>query len=199
MRTRSGVLVDDRARGEAPAPAKRARRSGGGGGGEYTIGQLLDDVLAGGGEEARVAEAAVTPAPKAASLQALLEQALQTGDHGQLEMCLGVADARVIEATVARLGAAKVIPLLTAVIARFEARPARGAALLPWLRAVLVQHTGHLMAVPGLVQRLSRLYQTLDARLATFKKLLKLDGRLDVVLSQLSLQRCARAACPAHA
>ncbi len=151
-----------------------------------------------GGDAAASTEAPprTAAAPKAASLQALLEQALQTNDDGQLEMCLCVTDGRVIDATVARLAAPKVIPLLTALIARFEAKPARGAALLPWLRSVLVQHTGHLMAVPGLVQRLARLYQTVDARLATFKKLLKLDGRLDVVLSQLSLQRyagvCAR-------
>lgn len=69
---------------------------------------------------------------------------------------------------------------------KFEARPSRGAALVPWLRAVMVQHTAYLMTVPGLVHKLARLYQTVDARLVVFKKLLKLSGRLDLVLSQLA-------------
>jgi hypothetical protein len=60
---------------------------------------------------------------------------------------------------VARLPAAKVVQFLTKVIAKLEAKPSRGQNLAKWIRAVLVQHTAHLMSVPALVSKLSGLYQ----------------------------------------
>jgi len=45
------------------------------------------------------------------------------------------------------------------------------------------------MTVPDLVKTLSILYLTVDARLNVFKKLLKLSGRLDLLLSQVTAQR----------
>jgi len=123
--------------------------------------------------------------PQASSLHLAIEQALQTRDDGQLEDCLAVSQSDLVDRTVGRLGTASVVPFLTSVIHKFEARPSRGAALVPWIRAVLVQHTAYLMAVPGLVDKLSALYRTVDARLSVFKKLLKLSGRLELVLSQV--------------
>lgn len=67
--------------------------------------------------------------------------------------------AQVIEETVARLPAPKVVSFLTKVIAKLEAKPSRGQGLAKWIRAVLVQHTAHLMSVPGLVSKLSGLHQ----------------------------------------
>ena len=58
-----------------------------------------------------------------------------------------------------RLPAAKVVLFLSKVIQKFEANPSRGQGLAKWIRAVLVQHTAHLMSVPGLVSQLSGLYQ----------------------------------------
>ncbi len=65
----------------------------------------------------------------------------------------------MISETVERLPAAKVVAFLTKIIAKFEANPSRGQGLAKWIRAVLVQHTAHLMSVPGLVTKLSGLYQ----------------------------------------
>lgn len=124
--------------------------------------------------------------PKAASLSSVLVQALQSNDTAQLELCLSVNDDKVIEETVARLPAPKVVSFLTKVIAKLEAKPSRGQGLAKWIRAVLVQHTAHLMSVPGLVSKLSGLHQMIEARLSVFDRLCRLSGRLDIVLSQLT-------------
>ena len=66
---------------------------------------------------------------------------------------------QVIEETVQRLPTTKVVAFLGRLIAKLEARPSRGQGLAKWIRAVLVLHTAHLMSVPGLVPKLSGLYQ----------------------------------------
>ena len=125
---------------------------------------------------------------QAASLSALLIQALQTNDNIQLEMCLGVTDDKVVDETVSRIPLAKVVTFLQKLISKFEASPSRGLVLTRWIKSVLIQHTAHLMSIPGLVERLSGLYQTIDTRLTVFKPLLKLSGRLDLVLSQVAIR-----------
>jgi U3 small nucleolar RNA-associated protein 5 len=48
-----------------------------------------------------------------------------------------------------------------------------------------VQHTGFLLSQPALVANLEALYTVIDSRVAVYKKLLKLSGRLDLLMSQL--------------
>ncbi|KAG9077221.1 Small subunit (SSU) processome component [Ceratobasidium sp. UAMH 11750] len=70
----------------------------------------------------------------------------------------------------------------------------RGTSLIRWVRAVLVVHSGFLMTIPDLVARLSSLHSTLAARLALQDRLLALNGRLDLVLSQIEMQSAPRTA-----
>jgi len=64
----------------------------------------------------------------------------------------------------------------------------RGSGLIKWVKAVLVVHTAHLMNIPDLVTRLSGLHATLTSRLLLQDRLLTLNGRLDLVLSQIDLR-----------
>ena len=82
----------------------------------------------------------------------------------------------------------------------------RGTALINWIRAVLMTHSGHLMTVssrrvapsyisltssrqmPDLVARLSGLHATLTQRLTLQESLLSLSGRLDMVISQIEMR-----------
>lgn len=129
--------------------------------------------------------------PEASSLVTVLEQALQSSDNDMLEYVLRVTDQNVIDATMARLPAMRVIPFLTRVVDKFEKRPTRGSLLCRWIRAILMQHTAYLMTVPNLVTKLSALYQTLEARLRVFQQLYKLTGRLELVLGQISQRQAA--------
>ena len=98
---------------------------------------------------------------------------------------------------VQRLPSTFVLPFLKSVIDKFQSKPSRGLTLITWIRALLIQHTSYLMTVPDLVKSLSVLYLTVDSRVTVFKKLLKLSGRLDLLLSQVGfvffiLRSCCR-------
>ncbi|KAK3830055.1 MAG: WD40-repeat-containing domain protein [Linnemannia gamsii] len=127
------------------------------------------------------------PTPKANSLQQMLIQALHSNDLQLLEACLTYSNVEVIRNTVRRLPAAYVIPFLTQVIHKFQQKPSRGEALLEWIKAVLLIHTAYLMTVPDLIKKLSNFYQTLDSRVSVYQKLTNLNGRLDLLMSQVEL------------
>lgn len=61
----------------------------------------------------------------------------------------------------------------------------RALQLLPWLSALLVHHAAYLLTVPQAKPLLAQLHQCIDQRLAPFRKLLKLNGRLTLLLNQL--------------
>jgi hypothetical protein len=128
----------------------------------------------------------------ASSLTTLLQQALQSNDSQLLEHCLGASDPEVIDTTIARLPPATALAFLHKIVERLERRPNRARALVIWVRVVLFRHTSYLVTVPELVNSLARLYQTVDTRLVSFKKFLKLSGRLELLLEQISQQQTAR-------
>ena len=59
----------------------------------------------------------------------------------------------------------------------------KGSTLLIWVKALFHYHSTFMMSVPELSQRVSFLKKLLDSRAASYKKLLKLRGRLDLVLT----------------
>lgn len=65
-----------------------------------------------------------------------------------------------------------------------EKRPNRAASLGRWIRALLSCHLGYLISVPGLPEKLALLHQLIDRRVASFPKLLQLQGRLDLLLAR---------------
>ncbi|KAJ1308984.1 hypothetical protein OPQ81_004666 [Rhizoctonia solani] len=145
------------------------------------------------------------PVP-AHSLSRTLAQALHSGDNALLETCLAHGDTNLIRNTVLRLPPTLCVPLLQACVERLGrgargekgggagASAQRGTSLIRWVRAVLVCHSGFLMTIPDLVSRLASLHATLGARLALQDRLLALNGRLDLVLSQIDVQSAPRAA-----
>ena len=74
-----------------------------------------------------------------------------------------------------------VLPFLEAVLQRVQGRPARVASLASWMRALLAQHAAYLMSCPQLLPMLTPLYQLIEERLAAFKPLLKLVGRMQML------------------
>jgi U3 small nucleolar RNA-associated protein 5 len=136
--------------------------------------------------------------PKAESMHSVLMQGLHTKDKALIESSLQVSDPAVIRNTglflyrflftrlVQQLPSAYVVSFLAFMVDKFQNKPSR-AELIPWMKALIVYHSAYLMAVPDLVQSLSALYATVNSRLQVFPHLLKLSGRLDVLLSQVVL------------
>ncbi|QRW01859.1 U3 small nucleolar RNA-associated protein 12 [Ceratobasidium sp. AG-Ba] len=124
----------------------------------------------------------------------------------RFETCLAHGDTTLIRNTVLRLPPTLCVPLIQACVERLGrgargekgggagASAQRGTSLIRWVRAVLVVHSGFLMTIPDLVARLSSLHSTLAARLALQDRLLALNGRLDLVLSQIEIQSAPRTA-----
>lgn len=126
-------------------------------------------------------------APSADSIGVILLQALQSDDDQLLETCISVGDITMIQRTVERLPSEYILPFLNTIIRKFQMSPNRASDLMPWIQTVVMLHTSFLMTIPDLnVTSLSGLYQTVDSRLSTYPKLLKLSGRLDLLLSQIS-------------
>eukprot|EP00007_Cunea_sp_BSH-02190019_P005796 CAMPEP_0174240642 /NCGR_PEP_ID=MMETSP0417-20130205/19799_1 /TAXON_ID=242541 /ORGANISM="Mayorella sp, Strain BSH-02190019" /LENGTH=675 /DNA_ID=CAMNT_0015319763 /DNA_START=65 /DNA_END=2089 /DNA_ORIENTATION=- len=126
--------------------------------------------------------------PKAGSIHSVLIQALNTKDQERIDSCLAVTDAHIISETVDRLPTSFVLPFLTVVVDKFRAKPNRGPVLACWIRQILIRHTAYLMTVPHLSSSLSGLYQSIDQRLGSFKKLMQLSGRLDLIMSQINIK-----------
>ncbi|EGO01794.1 hypothetical protein SERLA73DRAFT_120441 [Serpula lacrymans var. lacrymans S7.3] len=136
------------------------------------------------------------------SLTRTLIQALHSSDSRLLETCLAHSDPTLIRNTVRRLPSQLAVPLLSVCVERLGrgsraanmkgggggASSQRGMGLITWVKAVLVVHSGYLMTLPDLVVRLSGLHATLTSRLALQDSLLALNGRLDMVLSQIEMR-----------
>lgn len=137
---------------------------------------------------ASVAASAAGATPAAGSLQTILTQALHSNDNELLEYCLqsGRQNEALIKRTVERLPTTYVLPFVTRMIDKFQGKPSRGLYLVPWIRETISTHTSYLVSVPDLASSLSTLYQTVDTRLAVFKKLLQLSGRLDLLIAQVN-------------
>ncbi|KAF0687069.1 Aste57867_21150 [Aphanomyces stellatus] len=120
------------------------------------------------------------------SLVSVLEQALQSKDNALLENCLRVHDPKVIDETCRRLNTTRVFPFLLLLVEKFEKRPTRGATMCQWIKYLMLNHTAYLMTVPDVIEKLSTLYQSLDARVKVFPQLHKLSGRLNLVLGQIA-------------
>lgn len=124
-------------------------------------------------------------APKADTVRSALVQALHSNDQALLESCLQVNDAQVINKTIQILPPQYVVTFMKAIVDRLQLKPARAASLILWIKYLLYNHASYLVSLPNLVNHLSTLYLAIDSRLSSYKKLVKLSGRLDLVLSQV--------------
>ncbi|XP_068752462.1 WD repeat-containing protein 43-like isoform X2 [Montipora capricornis] len=127
--------------------------------------------------------------PTADSMAQMLIQALHSQDRNLMEDVLryGEKDS-FIKNTVKRLPVTLTIPFLKELFYRIQAVPNRGDKLVPWIKHILSAHMAYLVTVPDLVTSLSGLYAMVESRVSISSKLCKLQGRLDLMLSQVDSQ-----------
>ncbi|PKC07834.1 WD40 repeat-like protein [Rhizophagus irregularis] len=123
------------------------------------------------------------------SVQQMLVQALHSNDKKLILVVLEQTDPDIINNTVKKLPTKYIVPFLEKAITRFQEKPNAGAHILQWIKAVLLFHMTYLMTIPDLTRKLSNFYQTLDARVMVFQKLLNFYGRLDLVMQQVSMHQ----------
>ncbi|CAD6921948.1 unnamed protein product, partial [Tilletia controversa] len=115
-----------------------------------------------------------------------LTQALHSADKALLSSILAHYDPLLIRSTVQRLTGAQALSLLEQLVARLVGASKDGQE--EWIRSMLLLHTSYLMALPHLTTRLASLHMALSSRLASHTKLLGLQGRLELVLSQIEIR-----------
>lgn len=127
--------------------------------------------------------------PKVESMTQMLVQALNSQDKRLLEEVLSNgANSHVMQKTVKRLPVNYLLPFVTELVHKIQASPSRGSHLVPWLKNIMTQHMSYLMSLPNLVDSLGGLYQMFESRVMVYSRLCKLQGRLDLMLSQVSAQ-----------
>ncbi|TIA75905.1 hypothetical protein E3P91_00210 [Wallemia ichthyophaga] len=160
---------------------------------ELSLGQRLKASANKAGDDQADNEAIDAPTIPAQSLATLLTQSLNSNDKNLLESCLSQTDLNIIRNSVNRLPSQLAIPLLHQCTTRLakpgRAGPKRAKSLLEWSKAVLTIHTAYLLSVPQITQKLLGLHSALSQRINSHEQLMSLSGRLDVVLSQIALQR----------
>ena len=123
--------------------------------------------------------------PRIASLSALLVQGTLSRDSDMLEKAFSINDQDLIKSSLRHLPEQNIIPLLDEIAVRLSKKPLRALQLVPWLRALFQARSTYLLTVPDLPSHLHPLYAIIETRTKTYKRLVQLGGKLDMVLGQM--------------
>ncbi|KAJ1950517.1 Small subunit (SSU) processome component, partial [Linderina macrospora] len=167
---KSQKIASDSSKQEMPSLAERVKQLSAG----------TDD------EDAEMQDGKVGKQLTAGTLVRVLVQALHTDDQEMLNMVIdNSARTNVVRDTVLGLPTMYVLSFLQQLFVRFQTTPSKASTLLPWIRTTLTLHSAYLTTIPNLVPQLSGFYQGVEARLETHQKLLRLNGRLELVHTQI--------------
>jgi len=126
------------------------------------------------------------------SIKAVLEQALTTNNRRAQEKCFSIGDPDIIRNTARKL-TPEFIPILIRALSKqlkhsFSKGYQRTETLLLWLQIALVEHAPTILRSREMAGALLPIHHIFDHRLTVFRNLLKLSGRLDLLLSQVGGQ-----------
>jgi len=126
--------------------------------------------------------------PKTDNLLVLLQQGLQSNDAKMLNHVLQHKNEKLIAKTVRLLPHAQIVSLVRELNKRLQGHAQSGMSIIKWLKCVLMIHTSYLMSYPELIEMFGSVYEMMNARTKLFPQLSKLQGKLQLVMSQVSSQ-----------
>ena len=94
-----------------------------------------------------------------------------------------MSDAKVIDTTVRQIASDDSVRLLAVLVDRLQQTPVRAGQLNSWLKAVMKSHTAYLMTSPAAQPCLQKLHQIVDQRVAIYRQMSALSGRLELLVS----------------
>ncbi|GMS80159.1 hypothetical protein PENTCL1PPCAC_2334, partial [Pristionchus entomophagus] len=130
---------------------------------------------------------------KGDSMAFLLTQGLMANDASKIDTVLEKTNPNVIQATLAELPTAEVIPLLKAIEIRLRTRKALD--IRPWIRwaqCCLSLHLPYLSSQPSLETSLGGLLDWMRNRTSHMQKLLALHGKMNVFVEEMEKRRGGR-------
>ncbi len=121
------------------------------------------------------------------TFETLLVQSIVHNDDELFERCLTLGSARSSRnaaKTLARLPSVHAVDFLKKAIMRIQKNANRSSTLLPWIRICIRTHASYLLTVSSLGTHMSVLNNIIQQRTKGVKKLLGLQGRLELILAQ---------------
>lgn len=131
---------------------------------------------------------AAVPTVRADSLSLLLSQGLQSNDSSILNQVLQQKNDTLITNTVKQLPIQAVMPLIKVLNEKLEGTPEKCLIYIKWIRSVMFQHMSYLLTLPNFMPILGRMHQIISIRNKNHNVLLSLEGRLDLILTQILLK-----------
>lgn len=132
------------------------------------------------------------PKPKEKTI--LLSQGLTSRDASIVNNVLQETNDLVIRNTVKLLAIDYVQPLLDALSPRLTGHSKTATNAAKWLKWVLKTHAGFLLTHGHLLDKMEKMRRAMEARTETLDRATRLQGRLELVLSQVKLRRERREA-----
>jgi hypothetical protein len=126
--------------------------------------------------------------PKTDNLLVLLVQGLQSNDAKMLNHVLQHKNEKVVAKTIRMLPTNYIVVLIKELNKRLQGHAQSGMGIIKWLKYVLMIHTSFLMSYPDLIDSLGSVYEMMNARTKLFPQLSKLQGKLQLVMSQVTSQ-----------
>ncbi|CAH0747818.1 unnamed protein product [Bemisia tabaci] len=120
------------------------------------------------------------------SLAQLLIQGLKSKDKNILYSVLSSRSEEIVNNTVARLPVQVILPLVEQLTSLTQSKSWGSEVAVRWLKCILSVHSAQLLASPDLSSKLSPLLGLIETRLNALPPLLRLRGRLDLLLDQFS-------------
>uniref|UniRef100_F7BD58 WD repeat domain 43 n=1 Tax=Ornithorhynchus anatinus TaxID=9258 RepID=F7BD58_ORNAN len=123
--------------------------------------------------------------PQTDSFAVLLVQGLESTDKLLINKVLQSRKLNIIKSTVQRIPVYAVIPLLHELTKRLNGHPQNAVLMVQWLKTVLTVHASYLSTLPDLVPQLGELYQMMESRVKTLRRISRLHGKLLLLLTQV--------------
>ncbi|XP_059480437.1 WD repeat-containing protein 43 [Neocloeon triangulifer] len=133
-------------------------------------------------------ETRIPSGPTTDSLSALLQQGLASNDKGLQKEILLTKDPSVISSTVANLPI-EYVPMLVqqlAVLVHWSGW--KGETATKWITEILMHHSSLVLGSPQLVALIQPILGLVEVRLAGLQNLMKLKGRLSLLMAQMALR-----------
>lgn len=119
------------------------------------------------------------------SIQSVLITAIQSQDLQLLGKSLSRIP-HIVKNTVEKLPIPYINNLLPLLVTLFKETPSTGEEVFLWIQSILTTHSSYLLANPHNSQSISELYVLLEERTSHYSDILKLEGRLELIRSNVN-------------
>ncbi|BFU19985.1 NUC189 domain containing protein [Entamoeba histolytica HM-1:IMSS-B] len=119
------------------------------------------------------------------SIVMTLIRGLESNNKILIERCLSIDEENVIKKTINNLPSKYIVELLNIVCDIFNNKPTKAFTMTLWLKAIFEQHLAYLMSIKDVSKSIGKLYVIVESRTLSYKHLLRLYGRMNLLLSQI--------------